>query len=162
MEFQSDQPTLEGFLSNVIGAKDTAHLSPFTECIILATICGRSISHRHQAMVERLYGHTSQEFWDRQQWLDNILTRRIQALSLQYFFPAEQMDPMLLFTVMLAHASFLHLTKTIEPTYPGTNEHCSATMEYETRSLSAAREIVHLLKALPQLSCFRVNFFAVF
>ena len=157
MDFQSDRPVLAGFLSEVIGASDTVNLSSFTECIIMATICGRSISHRQQSMVERLYGHVSQDFWDRHQWLDTILTQRIQVLSLQYHFPSEQVDPMLLFTNMVSHAACLYLTKIIKSMSLKTGEFQPKIIEYERRSLTAAQEIVHLARALSQLSCFKAG-----
>lgn len=156
MEFQSDQPGNAGFLSDAIGTSGTANLPPFTECVVLATICGRSINHRHQTMVERLYGHAPHDFWDRQQWLDSILTQQIQILSLQYCFPSQQVDPMVLFTTMLSNAALLYLFKIIEPTSSEPKDQQVSFMEYEKRSLSAAQKIAHLAKALSQLSCFKV------
>ena len=157
MEFQSDRPVLTGFLSEVMGTIGTVHFSSFIECIVLATICGRSISHMQQSTVERLYGQVSQDFWDRHQWLDTIVTQRIQALSLQYLSPSEEVDPMLLFTNMFAHATFLFLTKIIETMSRETGEYQPTVTEYAKRSLSAAHEIVHLTKALSQLGCFKVG-----
>lgn len=141
-----------------MGAIDAVHLSSFTECIVLATICGRSISHMQQSAVERLYGHESQDFWDRHRWLDTLVTHRIQILSLQYLFPSEQVDSMLLFTNMFAHATFLFLTKIIETMSRETGDYQPSVMEHTKRSLSAAHEIVHLARALSQLSCFKVCF----
>lgn len=157
MAFQSDGPVLTGFLSEVMGAIDAVHHSSFTEFIVLATIGGRSISHMQQSTVERLYGHVSQDFWDRHQWLDTIITQRIQTLSLQYLFPSEQVDPVLLFTHMFAHAAFLLLTKIIEAMSRETGDYQSTVIEYSNRSSSAAHEIVYLAKALSQLSCFKVR-----
>ena len=156
MEFQSDRPVLTGFLSEVMGTIDTVHLSSFLECIVLATICGRSISHMQQSTVERLYGQVSQDFWDRHKWLDTLVTQRIQALSLQYLCPSEQVDPMLLFTNMFAHATFLFLTKIIETLSRETGEYQPTVLEYAKRSLSVAHEIVRLTRAISQLGCFKV------
>lgn len=157
MEFQCDQPVLTSFLSEVMGATDTANLSSFMECIVLATICGRSISHMQQSTVERLYGHVSEDFWQRHLWLDTIITQRIQALSLQHLFPSEQVDPMVLFTNMFAQAAFLFLINIIETVSQETGEYQPGMIKYAKRSLSAAHEIGHLAKELSQLSCFKVG-----
>lgn len=111
-----------------------------------------------QSTVERLYGHLSQDFWHQHQWLDTIVSRRIQTLSLQYLCPSEQVDPMLLFANMFAHATFLFLTKIIETLSRETSEYQPTVTEYAKRSFPAAHEIVHLAKALSQLSCFKVGF----
>ncbi|KAI4157692.1 MAG: hypothetical protein LQ342_008097 [Letrouitia transgressa] len=108
-------------------------------------------------MVERLYGHAPHDFWDRQQWLDSILTQQIQILSLQYCFPSQQVDPMVLFTTMLSNAALLYLFKIIEPTSSEPKDQQVSFMEYEKRSLSAAQKIAHLAKALSQLSCFKAH-----
>ena len=157
IEFQNDQPSQGGFLSDAIGSNGTAHLPAFTECIIQATICGRSIAHKHQTTVERLYGHVSQDFWDRQCWLDTILTKRIQVLSMQEFFPSDQIDPSRLFARMLAHASFLYLSNIVTSSSLEPSEQQLNAMRYEKRALSSAQDIVRLAKALPQLSCLRVS-----
>ena len=157
MDFQCDRPVLTELLSGVMGSLDTVHLSSFMECIVLATICGRSISHMQQSTVERLYGPVSQDFWDRHQWLDTIVTQRMQTLSSQYLCPSEQVDPMLLFTNMFAHATFLFLTKIIETVSRETGEYQPTVVEYAKRSSSAAHEIVHLARALSQLWCFKVR-----
>ena len=157
MEFQSGHPVLAGFLSEVMGSSDSGNTSSFTQYIILATICGRCICHMQQSTVERLYGQVFGDFWQRHQWLDAILTQQTQVLSLQYLLPSEQVDPMLLFTNMISHAAFLYLTKIIESVSPETGEHQSTILEYEKRSLLAAQEIVHLARALSQVSCFKAG-----
>ena len=157
MEFQSGHAVLAGFLSEVMGTSDSSNTSSFTQYIILATICGRCICHMQQSTVERLYGQVFGDFWQRHQWLEAILTQQTQVLSLQYLLPSERVDPMLLFTNMISHAAFLYLTKIIESVSPETSEHQSTIMEYEKRSLLAAQQIVHLARALSQVSCFKAG-----
>lgn len=132
-------------------------MSPFTECIILATISGRALSHRHQSLVENIYVNASQDFWDRHQWINAILTQRMQILSLKYPPASQHVDPMLLFTSMVAQTTVLYLYKTMECVTPATDENRAVMMEYQRCSLMAAQEIVNLTKTLAQLSCFKVR-----
>ncbi len=157
LEFQSGQPTLMGFLSEAITANDQSAMSPFTECIILATISGRALSHRHRSLVENIYVNVSQDFWDRHQWIDAILTQRIQILSLKYPPASQHVDPMLLFTSMVAQTTVLYLYKIMECVTPATEENRAVKMEYGRCSLMAAQEIVNLTKTLAQLSCFKAR-----
>jgi hypothetical protein len=146
-----------GFLSEAIAAHDHAIRSSLTECIIWATICGRSMLHRQQSAVEHVYGNVSQDFWDRHHWLDTILTQRMQILLLHYPSASEHVDPLLLFTNMVAHTTILHLYKTIESMSWETDKYQFIINEYGKKSASAAREIVILVKALSPLSYFKVS-----
>lgn len=146
MEFQSGQPVVMSFLSEVIGASDQRLLSPFTECIIFATIYGRSLCHGQQSTVERVYRDGFAEFWERHQWLDNILTKRMQILSWNYPYAVEHTDPLLLFTNMMAHTTVLHLNMVIQSTAWDTDEYEEIICQYGKRSMSAAQEMVSLAK----------------
>lgn len=147
MEFQSGQPVLMSFLSEAIGATDQSILSPFTECIIFATIYGRSLYHGQQSTVERVYRNVSDDFWDRHRWLDSILTKRMQILSLNYPCATANTDPMLLFTNMMAQTAVLQLNMVIQSTFWEKDEHRDIMLQYGKRSMSAAQEIVSLAKA---------------
>lgn len=145
------------FLSEVITGSDQRTLSSFTECILLVTICGRSVSHRQQCTVERVYGNISQDFWNRHQWIDTILSQKIQILSLNDRYALELMDPMPLFTNMAAQATVLSLCKAIQSVPWETDDYQAVIDEYENRALLAAHEIVTLSKALTHLSCFKAS-----
>ncbi|QKX55293.1 uncharacterized protein TRUGW13939_02385 [Talaromyces rugulosus] len=157
-EFQSGQPMVMGFLSDSLAGGDfnLAPQSSFSECIILATICGRSLSHQHLSMVDGMYGTNPQEFWSRHEWIDTALSTRISILSLTYPFQLEHMDPMLLFTKMIAQATILCMQKIIESIAWDREEYAGLLLEYEQRARLAAKEIVELAKALTHLSYFKV------
>ena len=157
MDFQSGQPVLMGFLSEMITTDDQSPMSPFMECIILATISGRALCHRHQSSVENLYVNVSQDFWSRHQWINAILMQRMRILALKYPPASYHADPMLLFTNMMAQTTVLYLYKTMECVTPVTDENRAAIVDYERCSLLAAQEIVNLTKELTQLSCFKVR-----
>lgn len=156
MAFQGGQPVLTGFLSEAITADDQITMSsPFTECIILATISGRALAHQHQSLVENIYFNASQDFWDRHEWISATLAQRIQILSLNYAPASQQTDPMLLFVYMMAQSTVLYLYKVMKSVTTATTEKQVIMMEYQNRSIVAAGEIVTLANTLVQLSCFK-------
>lgn len=137
-----------GFLSEEITATTPTVMSPFAECIVLATICGRALLHKHCASVERVYGHTSQDFWDRHHWIDNILTQRITMLTMKYPPASQHIDPMLIFTEMVANTAILFLYKIIELMPCQTPTTSANVIEYKQRAVKAAGEIVSITRAL--------------
>ena len=151
------QPIVMGFLPETITAEDQSAMSPFTEYIIMVTISGRALSHRHQSLAENVYINTSQDFWGRHQWISTDLTERMQNLSLKYAPASEQADPLLLFTNMVAQTTVLYLYKIMNSMTPATAENQAVMMDYQRCSLVAAQEMVNLAKTLVQLSCFKVS-----
>ncbi|PCH03971.1 Transcription factor [Penicillium occitanis (nom. inval.)] len=147
-EFQSEQCVQMGFLSEEITATTPTVMSPFAECIVLATICGRALLHKHCASVERVYGHTSQDFWDRHHWINNILSRRITMLTMKYPPASQHIDPMLIFTEMVANTAILFLYKIIELMPCQTPTSSANVIEYKQRATKAAGEIVNITRAL--------------
>ncbi|MDI1485584.1 MAG: hypothetical protein OHK93_000722 [Ramalina farinacea] len=117
-KFQSSQYLQMGFLSEAITSTSPAsasnHLCPFTESIILATICGRALAHRQQSAVEHVYSHVPQYFWDRHEWLVNMLNARTDILMCHYPSSGTHCDAMLLFTNMMAQTTMLYLCKIME------------------------------------------------
>ena len=81
----------------------------------------------------------------------------MQILSLRYPSTSEQVDPMLLFTNMVAQTTVIYLYKTIESMSWETGEYRLSVIGYQKRAVCAAKEIVMLAKALSQLSYFKVN-----
>lgn len=155
--FQSGQPVLMGFLIESITADDQSSMSPFTECIVLANISGPALSHRHQSLVEKLYINMSQNTWDRHKWIGDELTERIALLLVKYAPASEQMDPLLLFTSMVAQTTVLYLYKIMNSMIPVTAENQATVSEYQRCSLVAAGEMVTLTKTVMQLNCFKVS-----
>lgn len=146
-----------GFLCEVMGGINQDSVPPFTECIILATICGRSVSHKQRMTVEGVYGASTQDSLDRHQWLNTILAARIQVLSLSCPSTSESVDPILIFANLLAQATVLYLYKIIEPVVLEKDENQGMMAQYEQQSLTAAEETSHLTKMLAQLNHFQVN-----
>jgi hypothetical protein len=145
-----------GFLTEVIISADTAVTSTFTECIIVATISGRALSHRHQCSVGNIHFNATEDFWSRHKWIDAILTQRMELFSLNYPTAAQQADPMLLFVGMMWWTIILYLYQTMEYMVHPIDDKRPEVMEYMGRSTIAAQEIVTLSKTLSQLNCLKV------
>ena len=145
-----------GFLSEAITASDPVVTSAFTECIILATISGRALLHRHQSVAETMYDNATDAFWHRHQWINALLHQRIEVLSLKYPSTSQHANPMLLFTGMAAQMTVLHLYTTMKSTVHATDNR-GVMAECERCAWIAVTEIVNLTKILTQFSAFRVS-----
>lgn len=156
-EFQSGQSIEMPFFTEGINSMNPTSASPFTECIVLATICGRSLAHRRQSMVEHVYSQVTQQFWERHEWLYAMLEARYDGMLKSYPAIMQQTDCMLLFTIMIAQTTVLQLCKVME-SVPWENHDCrEAVMDFKERSLHAAKEIVTLTRALHHLSYFKAS-----
>lgn len=114
------------------------------------------MTHKQQSIVERIYTNPTQHFWDRHQWLDSVISQRIQIFLLHYPDVAEQEDPLLLFVGMMSKLSVLDLCKIMESAQWDTESRQLTGMTYKARSLTASQEMGKLVKVLGHLSCFMV------
>ncbi|KAE8153333.1 fungal-specific transcription factor domain-containing protein [Aspergillus avenaceus] len=155
-EFEAGHPSVTQFLPDVMSRNahidSSIGLSPFSECIILATICGRALSHRQQVAIEQIKGDVVDGFWNRHQWLHEMLSHRIHALSV-----SAQGDPMLIFARIVAQTLVLFLHSVLESITWKTGEHLLGIIEYERLCVIAAHEVVSLVKLQSQLGYFKVH-----
>ncbi|OTB07892.1 hypothetical protein M426DRAFT_265915 [Hypoxylon sp. CI-4A] len=157
IEFQNEQPTVSGFLSETIGARDAIAASPFKECIVMATVVGRALSHRQQSVVDNMYLNESEDFWDRHQWINSVLVQRMDVFSLNYPAAVQEADPMLLFISMMWRTTVLYMYQLVKSVVHPTDEKRSALADYTRQSTIAAKDIVSLTKKLSQLNSFKVH-----
>ncbi|KAG0160806.1 hypothetical protein PDIDSM_8336 [Penicillium digitatum] len=151
VDFQTGTPSLSPFLSDVMMCtSDLTIQTPFGECIIFSTLWGRVLSHRKQSSVGQACGSPITEFWDRHVWLDNLLLQRIQ---LYHLVPKlDWMDPLLLFTRMIAQAAVLQLRAATELIPWQAHDYGDLLAQCEHRASTAAQEIARLSQYLSQLS----------
>ncbi|KNG85002.1 hypothetical protein ANOM_007809 [Aspergillus nomiae NRRL 13137] len=155
MEFQSGQPVLGVFLSEAIMDHSRA-TSPFNECVILATICGRSLFHVQQHKIGFVYGGDITPTWSEQhQWLDNILINRLQVLSQYHPSPMQFCDSMLLFAHIMGQATVIYLYQGMKSVLRTIDER--TLVVNKQRALVAAQEVVTLAKALTESHLFKVH-----
>ncbi|KAI8719833.1 Zn(2)-C6 fungal-type domain-containing protein [Fusarium sp. LHS14.1] len=134
--------------------------SPFTECLTLVTICGRSLLHDHQDKVSKAYGDLGSEWEQQRRWLDDLLTARLEALSDQYPSPSEAHDPLLLFanilgqTTVVYHCKGMIQSRANSSTLEDSN---SEYLEIQSRAAAAIRNIVSLVKAMSELHFSKIH-----
>ncbi|KAF9895179.1 hypothetical protein FE257_000081 [Aspergillus nanangensis] len=156
-DFQAGQPVVTRYLADVMaGASPDSHesaaVSPFCECIILATICGRGLAHRQKLAVEQINGAVYEGFWNRHQWLHEMVSHRIRLLSA----PAH-VDPMLVFARIIAQTMVLFLHNVLESITWKTGDHLLGIIDYERLCVLAAHEVLKLVKLQAQLGYFKVH-----
>ncbi|KAL2823451.1 fungal-specific transcription factor domain-containing protein [Aspergillus cavernicola] len=159
-EFQAGQPVVTQYLPEVMMKTSTDAANPissFSECIVLATICGRALAHRQKVAVEQISitgdAAVFEGFWTRHQWLHEMVNHHIQMLS-----SSPQVDPMLMFARIIAQTMVLFLHSVLESVTWKTGDHLLGIIEYERLCVAAAHEVVNLVKLQGQLGYFKVLF----
>ncbi|RAQ45660.1 fungal specific transcription factor domain protein [Aspergillus flavus] len=155
-DFQAGHPAATQFLPEVMAgysSSDSSNVqSSFSQCVILATLCGRALSHKQKSAMEQINGELGDGLWTRHQWLHEMLTYRIQVLS-----ALAQVDPMLIFARIVAQTLVLFLHSVLEAITWKTGEHLLGMFEYERLCVMAAHEVVNLVKLQAQLGYFKVH-----
>ena len=157
MEFQCGLPVLGGFLSQAIIEESPRITSPFNECVILATICRRSLFQGQQYRVRHVYEDVTLDWSDQHNWLDGILTKRLQILSHFYTLPTETCDPMLLFANVMGQATVVYLYNGMESMWSPNDAGGALLVQYQQRALAAVEQIVNLAKALREFHIFKAR-----
>ncbi len=128
-------------------------LSPFNECVILATICGRSLFHGQQYNIRCAYGELEPDWIEQHHWLDRILATRMRILSQCYPAPTDVCDPMLLFANIMCQATVIYFCQGVESVI-GLDP---LLFDCQQRALSAAQKIVELAKTLKDFHFSKVS-----
>jgi hypothetical protein len=155
MEFQSGQNVLGGFLSEAMTEPSPKLRSPFNECLILATICGRSLLRGQQYNISGAYGDIVMDWAEQRRWLDGILTSRLQILSKCYPLPTEAYDSLLLFANILGQTIIVYYCKGMMELLASPVD--SQVLDCQRRALAAAETVIRLAKALRELHFSKVS-----
>ncbi|KAJ5797805.1 uncharacterized protein N7503_007101 [Penicillium pulvis] len=156
--FQNDQPIVMGFLSETLVAASPTVVSAFTECIIVATISGHTLSHRHQYPIRDIGFNALEAFWAQHQWIKVIHNQWMESFSSKYPADMQQSDPMLLFIGLMYRIITLHLYQTTACMIPAADEEQrDVVIENRTRASLAAKEIVGLINQLSHLNSFKLH-----
>ncbi|KAK3991081.1 pyrimidine pathway regulatory protein 1 [Cladorrhinum sp. PSN332] len=158
ISFQSGQPIPSCFLSEAIASADHTVLPPLAESAILANVCGRALSHARSSRVDRAYSAASVEFWARHNWVESMLTRIVDGLNTNSPVTAVLTDPMILFTLMMAHSTTIYMCQVVE-SLGMESQYQLTVMEYQARSMNAAREIARHTKAHEHMGYFKAHMF---
>ncbi|ROW12029.1 hypothetical protein VPNG_05282 [Cytospora leucostoma] len=151
--FQKDQPIRMDFLPEAINkdGQSSALLSPFAECMVLATLHGRSITHKQLALSAIGSAKDTRDFWARHEWLAAEVEKHTQLLESwrQNSAGTSTSDlvdgnPMLLFTNILAHDTIVYLSNVTETIAWDDVGHQLISASYKQRGIQAASEVVRL------------------
>ncbi|KAJ6073372.1 hypothetical protein N7467_011457 [Penicillium canescens] len=167
--FQNNQPTRVCFLSEAIAMSTSPQcysstmipLSPFAECIVLAALHGRCMTHRRMSMLNTGTDE-AQEFWTRHDQLTLAVDKRAQILAQSPSLKLVNRDPMVLFTHMLAQKSVIYLSSTLEMALLQRQQQQVGDRQlfassYKWRAERAAVEIVGLAESARSLGCFSMH-----
>ncbi|ODA78208.1 hypothetical protein RJ55_05589 [Drechmeria coniospora] len=152
--FQNDEPVLVGYLGEAVASHDASATSPFTECIVMATLTGRALSYQHLATK---HPKVSEDFWYRHRGFDAVLTQRMEAFTLKYGLALQEADPMLMFVGMMWRTTILFFSQTMERAMAPASENGFVASDHAARSSSAAEDVVGLTAKLAQLNWFKVH-----
>jgi hypothetical protein len=135
----------------------TSPLSPWVECIVFSALWGRALAHQQRSKQEHLHRPVAAAFRERQVWLDELLTRRMQLFQQRYPPGTVRVDSMLLFTSLVAHAAVLCLCKAISDVPPTDAECAALASDHRQRAPVAAKDMVRLMSDLGHFSSFKVS-----
>lgn len=164
-EFQTGTFELGPFLSEAMTEPNVKVQSPFNECLILATICGRSLLQSQQYHISKAYGDMAMDGTEQRRWLDSILSNRLQILSQYYPSPIESYDPLLLFANILGQATVIYFCKAMTDTVVESSSSMHGNAEilnYKARALEASSAIIRLATTLRELPFSKVSINPVF
>ncbi|KAJ6134559.1 fungal-specific transcription factor domain-containing protein [Penicillium sp. IBT 18751x] len=159
-EFQTGTFELGPFLSEAMTDLDVKVQSPFNECLILATICGRSLLQSQRYHISKAYGDMAMDGSEQRRWLDSILTDRLHILSRYYPSPTQSYDPLLLFANILGQATMIYFCKAMTETVAdstGPEHENPEIMNYQSRALEASTAIIRLASTLRELPFTKVH-----
>ncbi|KAJ8115872.1 hypothetical protein ONZ43_g4564 [Nemania bipapillata] len=154
--FQNDGYVQTGCLADAIASRDASQTSPFTECIVVATMAGRALSHQHLAATQP---NPPRDFWDRHQLINSVMVPRMTTFSLKYPPAMQEADPMLMFVSLMWRATvlFSQVPVVAERAISTVDDSDFVLAEYARRSSLAAQEVVCIAKKLAQVNWFKIH-----
>lgn len=168
------QPSIMDFLPDAMSSTSTPDgstgkagcgtLSPFAECVVLASLCGHSVAHLRLVQSSTFADCTpeSQVIWKRHQWLAAATsarieehTRSINAAASRGDLPPK-CDPMWAFNRVLACGAAVSLSDATDANPWRTLEDSVTAMTYTQLTYPIAAEVVLLLQNLPRIAFLKV------
>ncbi|KAJ9486481.1 hypothetical protein VN97_g6856 [Penicillium thymicola] len=150
--FASNRPKDMSFLADVVPDVSVEwphnNLSPFAECIIGATMCGRVLQHKQNVPTR-----PCEEFCSRHRTLNALLAQRIRILRINASL--EYPDPIIAFVALAAQIDVLMLYDLIESKPLGTGVEGTQLAqalhaEHQQQALDAVTDISLLVAVLGQ------------
>ena len=168
-DFQNGQRTQTGTLYDCLTQRGQSVNSPFNECILLIAMCARTLvqAQRSNKQQRLVYNPAECERPEWQQWLDHVLSLRLQTLAQDYPSLTDSSDPMLHFANFLAQATVVYLCKEVRSIVEGLNNGSgggvrsagsqSLVADYQRRAYAAVGRTVELARSLADFPVSKVR-----
>lgn len=148
---------MTGFLSKTIIEDRPLLKAELSEMVILASLCGKTVLHRQQALAEQADCGISNSFWERHRWLDAVLVKKSRTIStVQSVTPTLPAEPVSLTPNLMIQSAILYHCMTLELLARAT-ENSETLRQCRQRALLTVQEIIRLTEAVLQLSYFEVT-----
>ncbi|KAI0542545.1 hypothetical protein GGR58DRAFT_497090 [Xylaria digitata] len=166
--FQYSQPVLMGCLLDTDFLTSTAApsrdpMSSFCECIVVATVAGRVLSHYLEATLdssthEEGHGINQHNGWDSLSSIDSLVAHSMRIFTTYHPPTAQERDPMLLFLAIAWRAIVIYVWHTAEsmPT-PVLNRDHAIKAKLSQQAENAAREMLRLMSKLAGWSSWKIH-----
>lgn len=128
------------------------------ECAITATIFGRALIHQQTSIVEKAYSSPPTDYLARRNWLEGLLTARIETLRINGSQDLIASDPMEAFTAILTYSAVLYLWH-IADLLLDQDEDQSLLLPLSARGLASARDLCTLAQDFELHGLFRAHVF---
>ncbi|OTA97824.1 hypothetical protein M434DRAFT_89031 [Hypoxylon sp. CO27-5] len=111
------------------------------------------------SLASSLSGNDPHEFWTRHEWLATVLEKRTRILiqTSATTSTLDNRDPMLTFSHMLGRSAIIYLSITTEIKPWQSVKHQTMASTFKERAYQAARDMAHLVMAMPRLCCFKAH-----
>ncbi|KAF3766615.1 hypothetical protein M406DRAFT_37614 [Cryphonectria parasitica EP155] len=162
-EFSNGSLTEWPFLFEVMATGNARGFAPLADCSILMTICERALDCKNDASSEASYDDLPMELKFQNDWLNSLLTTRLNSIELHYRAAPRAGDPMTIFIHLMARTANMHVSQamgdslSLETTDSSMSSFPSWNMQ--DRSVWAAQEIPRLAQELEHLGHFRAHTF---
>ncbi|KAF2966563.1 hypothetical protein GQX73_g6993 [Xylaria multiplex] len=166
--FQYSQPVLMGclldtdFLTSTI-APSRDPMSSFCECIVVATVAGRVLSHYLEATLnsstqEKGQGINQHNGWDSLSSIDSLVAHSMRVFTTYHPPTAQERDPMLLFLAIAWRAIVIYVWHTAESmSTPVLNRNRAVKAKLSQQAENAAREMLRLMSKLAGWSSWKIH-----
>lgn len=144
------------FLPEALLSIDTTPTSPFNECIILITLCGKIISQEHIFPTGTVYNAKQVDMVSQYDWAESMVARRIENLRARHAGVHLATDPLIIFAYMIAQSAALYSWQSA-PKLTGDDRNPALTWRAQDKGMIAAQETARLAGELSRLGLFKAH-----
>ncbi|KAI0903560.1 fungal-specific transcription factor domain-containing protein [Ustulina deusta] len=157
-DFQHGRPNCMGFLQDALTMGDFGpSRSPFVECILVAALSGRVLSHRHFCVGATLNQNASRSCWERHEQIGATLSSRIELFCGSYPPNLQESDPMLIFVNMMWQSAVLYHDRLTRLKLSQSDVREAGRTESHLRASAAVAEMVNLMTRISQMNGFKIH-----